>query len=362
MSIYQFANNASTTLGSSITPTATAITVASGTGAQFPALTAGRYFTATLFASATGIPNEIVRVTARVGDTMTVVRGQEGTTAQSWSVGDTFANLVTAGFLNQVADASSLQVQSGNYAVDSGTANVGVITLVPVPASLTALIGVPIRVKKSGAVNTGAYTLNVNAFGATAVLIGGRALEGGELVASEIYEVVYDGTQFNLISNPGTLRGSRLASNSVLNAALAQMGAATLKGNMTGAAAAPYDVPLSEIIAALGIITGGAVTTGNTSIHLSFPVQGLPSPALLQAGKVVNGTSNPIPCAFPVAFTTVVLGCGGIPYTLDTGGFSDQDGYIGVAGTPALNSLLFAVSRRGGDQHVDGCFWWAIGY
>jgi len=365
MSLYQFTNNAETTLGSALSPTATTITVATGAGAKFPTLSAGQFFTATLWASGstTGVPNEIVKVTARSGDTMTVVRAQEGTTAQQWEVGDTFANYPTAAFYNGLIDLTAIQQQASNYAVDSGTANAGVIALNPAVTSLTALVGVPIRVLKQNAANTGAYTLNVNGLGAKAVNIGGLAFVGKELAGSRIFEVIYNGTTFDLISAPAFINTQQMVNDSVTNAILAAVDAQTIKGNLTDDAAQPYDIPLSELIELLGTITGGAVTAGNTSVHFAMPVTGLPSPLIFQAGKVINGTSNPIFCAFPIEFTTVVLGCGGIPYTNDGSGFSDQDGYIGIAaGGPTLNSLTFAVSRRGGDEHVDGCFWWAIGY
>lgn len=173
-----FSNNASTTLGSSIGPSATTITVATGTGDKFPVLGPGQSFTATLWASGstTGLPNEIVKVTARVGDTMTVVRGQEGTTAGTWAVGDTFANYPTAGFYNNLLTGGDLQSQTGNSANDTGTANAGVITLSPAPASLAAMTLAPIRVLKGPAANTGAYTLNVNGFGAQPVRLGGLSL------------------------------------------------------------------------------------------------------------------------------------------------------------------------------------------
>lgn len=251
MTTYRFANNALTTLGSAISPTATNITVASGTGSKFPNPGAGQYFTATLFSSPTGLPNEIVLVTARVGDTMTVIRGQEGTTAQSWSVGDTFSNFISAGFLNQLVDAGAIQTQPGNFAVDTGTANSGLIVLSPTPANLPALLGVPIRVKKIGATNTGAYALTITSVGSGNVLIGGLACESGELVASEIFEVIYDGSNFNLISNPGVLHGDRLTANSVANAALAVMTALTVKGNLSGGTTTPYDIPLAALRTAI---------------------------------------------------------------------------------------------------------------
>ncbi len=111
-----FANNATTTLGSAAGSAATTITVATGTGGQFPSPGVGEFFSATLWAagSTTGEPNEIVYVTGRTGDTMTVVRAQEGTTAQNWAVGDTFANYPTAAFYNRV---SNLGIQSSGELV-----------------------------------------------------------------------------------------------------------------------------------------------------------------------------------------------------------------------------------------------------
>jgi len=355
MTTYRFSNNASTTLGSGIAPSATTITVATSTGAEFPTLAAGQYFTATLIASgsSTGTPNEIVRVTARTGDTMTVVRGQEGTTAQSWSVGDTFANFITAGFLNQLVDSGSLQAQTGNYAVDSGTANAGVITLVPSPANLAALVGVPIRVKKVGATSTGAYALNVNSLGAKNVLIGGMALEGGELIGSQIYEVVYDGTQFNLISNPGTLHGDRISGNSVLNAALAQVGAYTLKGNLTGSTATPYDVPLSALEAILG--------AGNSLGVIEFG-----GGFVMQYGKAFGPYAEGFHAAsfvrsFTVAVDAVIVT--GIQNTNDFGHVQDMwPKWAQNQGN--LSSFVFAAQGSGGGStpnHLDGISWIAFG-
>ena len=97
-----FANGASTTLASAITNSVTSITVATGTGALFPALSGANYFYATLVDVSNNI--EIVKVTARSSDTMTVVRGQEGTTARSYIVGSKFELRVTAaGMANKVA-------------------------------------------------------------------------------------------------------------------------------------------------------------------------------------------------------------------------------------------------------------------
>lgn len=91
----QLKNNAYSTLASSITASNTGIVVATNEGSRFPTLGATDYFYATL--ESTGGTTEIVKVTARSGDTMTIVRAQEGTSAQSFLAGSRIELRVTAG-------------------------------------------------------------------------------------------------------------------------------------------------------------------------------------------------------------------------------------------------------------------------
>lgn len=199
------ANNfGSTTLAGPISNTATSLSVQSGAGALFPNPGAGQYFVVVLNDAATGLVYEVLWCTARSGDTLTVIRAQENTSAQSWLAGDKVLGLMTAGQLETMAQVSDLQTQAGNYAVDAGTANAGVITLNPAPVSLASLTGVPIRVLKINAANTAAYSLSVNGFAATAVVLPTLgSLLGGELPASAIFEVISDGTNFELKSVTG---------------------------------------------------------------------------------------------------------------------------------------------------------------
>ena len=78
-----FTNNATTTLSGSINDSQTSITVANS--GLFPVVTGGDYFYATMYevSGATEINIEIVKVTAVVGTTWTVVRAQDGTTARA---------------------------------------------------------------------------------------------------------------------------------------------------------------------------------------------------------------------------------------------------------------------------------------
>lgn len=96
-----FSNNAITTLAGGITNAATSLTLLSGTGALFPnpVNADGEFFSLTLISQSTSTTREIVYVTARSGDTCTIVRAQEGTTALAWNAGDLAQHLLTAGDL-----------------------------------------------------------------------------------------------------------------------------------------------------------------------------------------------------------------------------------------------------------------------
>lgn len=108
MTILLASNNASTVLASAINATATSLTVATGAGANFPVPVAGTsIFKLTLIDTATESLTEIMHVTAVAGDVFTVQRGQEGTTARTWSVNDIAANMVTAGTLGYFAQLDS---------------------------------------------------------------------------------------------------------------------------------------------------------------------------------------------------------------------------------------------------------------
>jgi len=135
MSTLLFANNTDTTLAGAITNTAVTLNVQSGAGALFPNPGASQYFVASLVDAATQTVREIIWVTARSGDTFTVVRGQEGTSAQNWLAGDFIANDLTAGQMNafqQGGSSSSITATSLiYYGVDTGTADSMVINTSP---------------------------------------------------------------------------------------------------------------------------------------------------------------------------------------------------------------------------------------
>lgn len=123
----KLSNNAEGKLTSSITTTATTLYLQSGQGVMFPALANGDWFPLTLV-KADG-SYEIVKVTARTGDALTVVRAQEGTAARAFAAGDKAELRLTAAAIaeivaiaNSVNSAQqSLSSSLGNLATRSGS-------------------------------------------------------------------------------------------------------------------------------------------------------------------------------------------------------------------------------------------------
>lgn len=111
MAQQKFTNNAVAALSASINSTDTTVAVASGQGALFPSLSSGDYFYATIIDSSNNI--EIVKVTARSTDSLTVVRGQEGTTGRSFTGGDNISLRLTAAGLSNFAGQDKNNTFSG---------------------------------------------------------------------------------------------------------------------------------------------------------------------------------------------------------------------------------------------------------
>jgi len=133
-----FTNNAATNLAAGISPSDTTLTVAGGSGALFPNPTGSDYFLVTLQdLAATKL--EIVKVTARSTDTFTIVRAQEGTTAQTFTGGDFVQLRITAAAMTAVANTvvangsiiETVGLISANYTISTGKSgmSVGPVTL-----------------------------------------------------------------------------------------------------------------------------------------------------------------------------------------------------------------------------------------
>lgn len=108
-----FSNNASTTLASGINSLTTSIDVQPAAGALFPAPTGGDYFMITMVDTNGQV--EIAKCTSRTGDTLTIVRGQEGTSPRTFSTGDTVELRITAAGIGNLHQILELFTRSGTY-------------------------------------------------------------------------------------------------------------------------------------------------------------------------------------------------------------------------------------------------------
>lgn len=196
-------NNATSTLAGPISPSSTALNVQSGAGAEFPSPGANQYFTVTLNDASTGLLVEIMWCTNVTGDTLTVQRGKEGTTAQSWLANDLVGNFWTAGSMAAMAQQGQLQSNLANQAPDVGSVNALVASLTPAPASFAGVAGALLTITGIVASNTGAVTLNLNGLGAQSVINpNDTALSPGQLTTGSIAVVVWSVSQsaFVLVS------------------------------------------------------------------------------------------------------------------------------------------------------------------
>lgn len=142
-----FTNNAATNLAASITSGSTSLSVTGGTGSLFPNPTNGDYFLLTLI-GISGIPIEIVKVTSRSTDTMTIVRGQEGTTPSAFTGGDQAQLRITAGVMNGASQAGlasgglteNTQTISSSYTIST---NRNALSVGPVSVASGQTVTVP---------------------------------------------------------------------------------------------------------------------------------------------------------------------------------------------------------------------------
>jgi len=131
-----FTNNAATALARAITPTDTILQVTAGTGQQFPSPSIGDYFMLTLVQINNPEVSEIVECIERVGDILTVVRGQEGTSPQTFNLSDNVELRITAGSLNLFAIGGGSGGSASGTSVADFTATQGQ-TVFTLPFSYT---------------------------------------------------------------------------------------------------------------------------------------------------------------------------------------------------------------------------------
>jgi len=110
-----FSNNATTVLSSNITNSATSIAVQDGS--VFPTLSGTDYFYATL-QDPGNTKREIVKVTARSGNTLTVTRAVDGSSASAFSANDAFELRLNAAALNDAVNSGTADLELNSFTGD----------------------------------------------------------------------------------------------------------------------------------------------------------------------------------------------------------------------------------------------------
>ena len=161
----QFTNDATTFLASNINASATSITVVDAS--SFPTLGAGDHTLVTL-ATPTNDTKEIVKCTAIVGNTLTVIRAQEGTTAASFTTADRAQIRITAQLFRDIMLAYS-SLNSYHYTATAGQttftgADAHSATLAYLPNNIIVMLnGVGMGTADYTATNGSSIVLNVAA-------------------------------------------------------------------------------------------------------------------------------------------------------------------------------------------------------
>lgn len=188
-----YTNNAQSLLASAIDAVVTTVTVSTGEGARFPTISAGNWFPLTLV-KADGTGGEIVKVTGRTGDVLTVERGFEGTTATAFSAGDIVSARITKAFLDEFLKngSSSINVLTGvNFTEGLGTAGSDLYTL-----TLSGITGYSDNLTVQflpHSANTGPVQVNLNSLGNVPVVTpDGSPLYANAINGNRIVFMHYD--------------------------------------------------------------------------------------------------------------------------------------------------------------------------
>jgi hypothetical protein len=131
--------------------------------------------------------------------------GQSPATGNLAMGGYVLKNLGNGTLRNHSVNVGQIQDSSLNLL----TSISGTDTITATLANLTSLVNGQIFNFKAVGSNTGAVTININGIGAKAILSNGSALIAGNLQNGRFYQIIYDGTQFNLQSSQDNTKLSK---------------------------------------------------------------------------------------------------------------------------------------------------------
>ena len=166
MSYFTYVNFYETTLSAALSSTATTMNVSTASGLP-SSLASGEIIPIVLTSASNNTVHEIVYVTAISGTTLTITRGEEGTSALSWSIGDYVACGTTAG---------SVGTSTGVYDIAGGVSG-------PIAGSQIVL-----------------YFIAVRALNIPANFAGSLCVVGTAFTNAATYTIYHNGTSVGTIS------------------------------------------------------------------------------------------------------------------------------------------------------------------
>ncbi len=274
----------------------TSITLNTGQGAALPDPSVRQYnltwHNLTDFPDPSDDPNvEIVRVTAKAGDVLTVLRGQEGTVATDKNIaGKTYQFLLTPTKKTIDDIEREIQRQRLNFGKTTGSANAYVLTLNPAVTQLND--GDIFRIRFNVTNTSNFPTLDVNGLGPkTMRRFDGTSLFNGALKATNNSEYLFTYNQasdtFDQIEKT-TLTDIDLIKN-VVDSAEDAGSANNIQLNTSAVSTGiDFDTVKNSIIRFVANATNTGATTVTVNFGASNPLvkqNGLP----LEAGDIVAG-------------------------------------------------------------------------
>ena len=279
MAQFVFINNFNTVLASAITSTQTTITVTSSTG--LPTLALDQVIPLTLLDAATKTVYEIVYVTGISGTTLTVERGQEGTTANAYLAGDLVSCNPTVGTVPPIRASlpytTTQTLPVGNdIIVYTGTLTADVTFTLP-------STGMPVagRIKVYGSAS--AFTVTVSLANSTGSpflhLPDGSEVYSYVLPASasqNFIDLFWDGTNwkaFNggIMSIPNaTADNQPVALGQVLNGVVPVAGYANGSGTTGAATTGSLTAPSNGMAIVIASFSSGTETLTGTGVTASL--------------------------------------------------------------------------------------------
>lgn len=398
MTTYVLTNDFQTTLAAALSSSGTTITVSDTT--NLPTLGAGQIMPLILNDSATQQVYETCYVTAISGSTLTVLRGQEGSSALAWGIGDYCYCSTTAGTVATKTGDPNTAFQVADAAVNSEAVNLGQLSGLFVPTGsdgsniITVTSSTTLTAANSGHKidpwgATGAITLtlptiakglnyvvlpaqyNVNLNGGSTQIVGSDGAAATTLTMSPtpentlLIEASQDGGKWLARQLGQTVVANPVAGNQALNRSYADGRYAALAGLASqvfsvGTASGTTQAPRLGQFSGAGFGNYSGESPG--SMYLTLANDASPTKQIIiQMGYVKgNNAGNSVHVTFPITFPNTVLN---VQLTANGGQYANTFGIaLDNTASPNLTNSYMVINGGLTTSSKMPMFWLAIGY